>query len=68
MEIISEETIRKILKIKEGLEIAGINPKDIIAMPEQVHPIAYGIEKSVIFTEIAGIRVLNIIDTPENKQ
>ena len=62
---ISEEKIKKILKIKEGLVIAGIDEKDIAIMSEQIHPIAYGTEKSVIFTEIAGIPVIEIIGTGE---
>ena len=63
MNNISKETIEKILKIKEALAIMNIDEKDIVVMPEPIHPIAYGMEKSVIFTEIAGIKVVNIIGT-----
>jgi hypothetical protein len=63
---ISEETIKKILKIKEGLAIAGLDEKDIVYMPEPIHPIAYGMEKQVIFSEIAGIKVVEIIGTEED--
>ena len=60
-DIISEEKINKVLEIKEKLAIAGIKEKDIAIMPEKIHPIAYGQEKSVIFIEIAGVPVVEIV-------
>ncbi len=61
-----KKTNKKILKIKEGLMIAGLDEKDIIYMPEPIHPIAYGMEKQVIFYEVAGIKVVEIIGTEED--
>jgi len=58
-----ENILKKILKIKEGLAIAGLDDKDIAFMPEPIHPIAYGMIKEVIFTEIAGIKIINIVGT-----
>ena len=57
--------IEKILKIKKELMTAGINTKYIAIMPEKIHPIAYGQEKTVIFTEIAGIPIVNIVGVME---
>jgi hypothetical protein len=65
MKNIKEETIKKILKLKEALAIMNVDEKDIVFMPEPIHPIAYGTEKAVIFIEIAGIKVVNIIGTGE---
>jgi len=63
MENIKEETIKKILKLKEALTLMDVDTKNIVFMSEPIHPIAYGMEKSVIFTEIAGVKVVNIIGT-----
>ena len=63
---ILQEQIDKILKIKEACQVMNIDIKDVAFMPEQPYDIALGMEKQVIFTEIAGIRVCNIIGT-DNK-
>ena len=65
MKKISEEQINKILKIKEACQVMNINISEVTFMPEQVNEIAIGMEKVVIFTEIAGIRVCNIIGINE---
>jgi len=65
MNKISEEQINKILKIKEACQVMNINIPEVTFMPEQVNEIAIGMEKVVIFTEIAGIRVCNIIEINE---
>ena len=63
MDKISEEKIKKILSIKEGLMVTGINEKDIAILPKKIHPIVYGKKQVVIFSEVADIPVIEI---PEN--
>jgi len=66
MNLISEEQINKILKIKEACQVMNIDTSDVAFMPEQVNEIALGMEKIVVFTEIAGIRVCNIVGVNED--
>jgi len=62
---ISEEQLNKILKIKEACQVMNVDTLEVAFMPEQVNKIALGMEKQVIFTEIAGIRVCNLVGTNE---
>ena len=54
---------KEILELKKKLAESNIDTENIVFIPEPIYPIAYGMEKSVIFTEFAGIKVVNIIGT-----
>ena len=62
---ISEEQLNNVLKIKEACMVMNIDTEYIAFMPEQINNIAIGLEKTVIFTEIAGIKVCNIVGIDE---
>ena len=57
------ETFKKILRIKEALALMNIDEKGVVFMPEPIHPIAYGMEKTVIFNEIYGLKVVSVVGT-----
>ena len=57
-----KEQLNKILKIKEACQVMNIDTLEVAFMPKQLNEIALGMEKIVVFTEIAGIRVCNIVN------
>jgi len=61
----TEEQVNKILKIKEACQVMNVDTSDVAFMPEHLNEIALGLEKQVIFTEIAGIRVCNLVCVQE---
>ena len=66
MDKISEAKIERILEIKKGLATAGIDEDEIAILSGKISPIAYGVATTVIFTEIAGIPVVEILGTEED--
>lgn len=66
MNSFSKKAITKILDLKRSLASAGIDDSQFCILLEPLSPLALGIGKEVIFTEIAGIKIVNIIGTEDN--